>query len=215
MKPKPILTFDEAEHRYALDGHPVPGVTTVLSKAFGDPWKMVPEASRQYALELGRAVHRWCELDDTGKLTPETMPKGEQMCGYLNAWRKYKADFVTEIVAVEQPIYSVRYQYAGTFDFVAKTIMPHQKPPVLTMIDRKTGVAFHPFYSLQTAAYALAWEELNHPLKINRRVTVLLKADGTYKPEVHTDTTDRNQFLAALSCVAWKNKHNLTMETEI
>jgi len=205
-----VLTFDAEKHEYTLDGRPVPGVTTILSKAFGDPWKLVPEASRQYALELGRAVHKWCELDDAGKITPENMPKGEQMCGYLNAWRKYKAENVAEIVAVEQPVYSVRYQYAGTFDLVA--MMKDGKRGV---IDRKTGLAFHPFYTLQTAAYQLAWEECNHPQKIHRRQTVLLKADGTYKVEEHTDKTDRNNFLAALSVVGWKNKNKLTMETEL
>ena len=212
-KPAPVLTFDAEQHKYYLDGRPLLGVTSVLSAAFGDPWKNVPPASREYALQLGSAVHKWTQFVDEGR--PER-PTGEHMLGYLSAWERFKADYGAELLAVEERVVSVRYQYAGTLDRVLVITKQVPFPAGLrTLLDIKTGVQIHPFASIQTAAYQQAWEEMHHPQKIHHRMTVLLQQGGTYKLEDHPDRNDINIFKAALSVVAWKQRNSLTMETEI
>lgn len=202
------LSFDAERHAYALNGRPVPGVTSVLSAAFGDPWRLVPSESREYALKLGRAVHQWTQAVDVGMTE---RPQSAQMQGYVAAWEKFKAERVVELVAVECQVFSARYLYAGTTDRVAVLRVQSVSGGLRSIVDIKTGQAIHPFAAIQTAGYAMAWEERNHPQKIHHRATVLLKQDGTYQVEDHTDKTDRNVWLAALSVVGWKQKHRLTM----
>ena len=207
MKTKPELTFDESSHRYFLGGLPVPGVTSVLSAAFGDPWKNVPEQQREYALGLGRAVHRWCELVDTGSTS---RPTGEHMQGYLAAWENFKRENGLVILAVEKRVVSYRYRYAGTLDRVC--IFEGKK----AVLDIKTGQAIHPFAAIQTAAYAAADNEMGGQReKVQIRLTVLLKQDGSYIFIPHKDKTDINVFLACLSVMGWKRTQKLTMEPEV
>ena len=56
------LTFDEARHRYSLDGKPVTGVTTIIGKGLPKPglpyWsaKVVAEAAADEAVTLATTI---------------------------------------------------------------------------------------------------------------------------------------------------------------
>lgn len=208
--------FDEDNHRYYIDERLVPGVTGILTKVYGDPYKNVGEEARDYALRLGREVHAWTALDDKRLLVAE--PGTEMMKGYLAGWRLFIKERVTEIIDVERKVYSIKLMYAGTLDRVL--MMRDPKFPakydciLRTLCDIKSGKSIHPFAELQTMLYQIAWEEMNYPLKIQHRATILVNQEGKYAIEHHMDKTDRQTALATLTCLAWRNSHNLKIEVD-
>jgi hypothetical protein len=138
------------------------------------------------------------------------------MRGYLAAWRKFKCENVTVIEGIEQQVFSRRYQYAGTLDRILmmnNLLGGNKKGRVL--IDIKSGTARYPYDALQTIAYQIAWEEMNHPHKIYHRATVMIHQDGNYELVWHCNKTDRNVWLAVLSVIGWKHAHNIKAEVPI
>lgn len=201
------LRFESTAHRYFIDERPVRGVTEILKLAFGDPYECIPSGAREYALQLGDAVHRWTAADDRGTLNGKE-PNTKQMRGYLAAWRRFKEEHDGGIIAIEQKVFSAKYQYAGTLDRV------REFNGDLAILDIKTGMSVHPFAEIQTMAYKIAWDDGNTP-KIKQRATVLLKQDGGYELKTYTAKTDKAVWFAALTVVNWKSIHNLKMEVEI
>ncbi len=205
--------FDEERHLYYIDERLVPGVTGILTKVYGDPYKNVGEEARDYALRLGREVHAWTALNDKRLLVAE--PGTEMMKGYLAGWRLFLKERVTEIIDVERQVYSLKLRFAGTLDRVLMMRDPSFSGKILrALVDLKSGKAIHPFAELQTELYALAWEEMNYPLKIQHRATILVNQEGKYAIEHHMDKTDRQTALATLTCLAWRSSHNLKIEVD-
>ncbi len=205
--------FDEEPHLYYIDDRPVPSVTGILNRAFGDPYAAVPQASRDYALCLGREVHKWTALNDL-KLLPHE-PSTEAMQGYLAAWRRFLRERVQEVVDVERQVFSIKNMFGGTLDRLLILNDPTLGSKTFrTIVDIKTGQTLHPYAELQTAGYWIAWEEMNYPKRIEKRMSVLVHADGSYHPLYYTEKTDRRVFLAALTCIGWKSRKNLKIEVE-
>lgn len=192
--PKPILTFDEASHSYALDGRPVPGVTSVIGSILSPVYNKANDLMRR-AAAFGSAVHRACELDDRGTLDMETLDPA--LLPYLEGWRKFSQDNGGEILHSETKICSYKFRFAGTLDRVL-----FDGP---TLLDIKTSTTIGPEVGVQTAAYAIAAQE-SLGIKIKRRLCVQLTPYG-YKLYQLTDPSDQQIFIAALSCYNWKEKH--------
>lgn len=69
---KSEVVFDEVNHKYFLNGKELSGITKMLSKhVFAGKYRGIPEYILQRAAEMGKYIHRDCELADMG-MDPET-----------------------------------------------------------------------------------------------------------------------------------------------
>lgn len=105
------ITFDEAAHRYTVDGVEVPSVTEVCRFLSVDlksdrPW------SAEAAARRGTAVHAACALIDYGE-EPEETP---EIAGYLKAYRRFLKDYRPEWEGIEYVTGSAELGLAGTVD---------------------------------------------------------------------------------------------------
>lgn len=190
----PALTFEPETHTYRIDGQVVPSVTQILSEAGLVDGQWYTEQSQH----RGRLVHLMTALDDQNELNEE-MVHGEYQ-GYLNAWRRFKAETKCEILAIEQRVYNCMYRYAGTTD---RLVSMHSL--VVELLDIKTGGPewWHKF---QTAGYWMCDD-----IQAARRGSIYLSPDGTYKIKEHeAHGYDTDVFRAALTLANAKRNEGIT-----
>jgi hypothetical protein len=181
--PPSQLLFDEAAHRYYLDGAPLPSVTTVLAVAGLLDYGFLGERREAY-LARGRAVHVATQQDDEGGLAEETLDA--EITGYLRAWRAFKRDYGFTPNLIEHRVCSLRYGYAGTLDRVGRV-----RDGSEWLLDIKTGAA-PAAARLQLAAYAGC---LPHPRARLRRC-VELHRDGGYRIIAYETSDWPRDFMA-------------------
>lgn len=183
------LTFDQAEHRYYLNGSPIPNVTRILEAAGLIDYRFLGERREQY-LERGRLVHLVTQQDDEGCLAADSVD--EDISGYLEAWRKFKRDYAFTPLRIEHRVFHPGLKFAGCLDRTGVT-----RDGTEIILDIKTGVA-PAAVALQLAAYAGC---MAHP-RTRRRWCVELHADGSYRVigyETCDYQRDFEQFAAALN----------------
>lgn len=187
---RPVLTFEEADHVYRVDGRIVPSVTQVLAEVYGDlvwPWRS------EFALERGRrvhaAMHYWILRDlDIKTLSP-------YIAGFVAAGIRFLEETGFEIRASEHRMYSAVYDFAGTADLIG--VLERKA----TGADFKTG---EPGWATgpQTAAYAQQWQEDTGEI-LRQRIGVHLHEDGTYTIVRYSNhREDWADFLAARRVLA-------------
>lgn len=190
------LTFDAVTHSYSLAGRPLPGVTSVIN-ALLPGWQ-----ADDWYLQRGQALHHGCRLLDSGTL--DWLTVHEQIRPRIKAWMKFTTDYPAEILAMEQPMASEKYGFAGTPDRVF--LDPAGK---VVVADIKSSYAAQA--RLQLGAYSLlVTDNLNRqPVKA---VIVELAESGAYK----TCWLDKwelrraeQQFLAVLTVFNFAKQHNL------
>ena len=198
------LAFDEAEHRYFLDGVELPSVTQVLALAGLTDWSHVAE----WARERGSLVHKAIHLELTTGLDWSSVH--ESFHPYISAELQAIEDLGAEVVFSELRVFSRIYGYAGTLDRVVR--LPRGASSVLAEWDTKTGPVIDA-YALQTAAYAEALHEMELPElageRIKERYALRLKSDGTYQLEPFTDRQDIVNFHAAVRVANWKRSKGI------
>ena len=109
------------------------------------------------AINIGRAVHEWCEqaiLWKLGEAEIPSMPTDEQAVNAINAFRDWVKQNEVEWLAAEQRVYSRTHKYAGTVDAVARV------NGEFTVIDFKTSTRIYEEYYLQVAAYSKCVEDI-------------------------------------------------------
>ena len=109
------------------------------------------------AINIGRAVHEWCEqaiLWKLGKAEVPSMPTDEQAANAINAFRDWVKQNEVEWLAAEQRVYSRTHKYAGTVDAVARV------NGEFMVIDFKTSTRIYEEYYLQVAAYSKCVEDI-------------------------------------------------------
>jgi hypothetical protein len=184
--------YDAVGHRYLLDGSEVPGVTRVLSDVLMGGKQWADEA----AMWRGSVVHSCCELDDRGTLDEGTVDPAA--AGFLDAWRRFKAEMRPEISVVEIPLVSEKHRYAGRPD---RVMWLSGKQTVVDIKSGGVGVAT----GIQLAAYC----ELTTTMD---RAAVRLQADGRYtltQYSVRDLRRDHAVFLNALAVWNWRIERRL------
>lgn len=184
------LSFDPVEHRYWLDGRPVPSVTQVLAGAGLVDWTYCND----YARERGSLVHKAVAIELRGGLDWSSVP--EEFHPYISAELQAIEDLGAEVVDSERLLVSKLHGCAGTLDRVVRVNGD------LWLWDLKTGPVV-PAYALQTAAYADMYQE-ETAQRIKRRYGLRANSDGTYELIPFTDRQDIVNFHAALRVVQWK-----------
>jgi hypothetical protein len=109
------------------------------------------------AANVGKCVHSFAEARLKGdKSTPKPKLSPEDMIKYDNgiaAFEKWHRSHDIELYHSERVLFSKRWMYAGTCDFVGKIDGEE------CILDFKTSTGLYPEMLLQTAAYQIAWEE--------------------------------------------------------
>jgi len=198
-----MLTFDEARHEYRWDGKVVPSVTQCLEHLHS--FAGVPFDVLEAAKERGTYVHKMCELFDLGDLDEEAnaLVDGGAYVGYLAAWKKFVADYEPNWAGIERKGFHRLLAYAGTEDRDGTLA---KKLPGRWGIDIKTSQQAHRVWGLQTAAYRAIRAQDDPQAALDRRATVQLAADGSYRFLPWTDPADWPTFQALLSLIQWSRK---------
>jgi hypothetical protein len=177
------LHFDEATHRYTLDGRELISVTQALTEAgFIDArWYNDEAALRGTYTHAAIALHHEGALA-AASIDPIVRP-------FFEAYLKFLGDTGYVIAACEERVCDPMAGYAGTLDLRGR--FPGN--PCMDVIDIKTG-AVPPWVGYQTAAYARLVKGTK-----KRRWALHLRADGLYRLEPLVNRTDERVFLAALT----------------
>lgn len=194
-----VLQFDEATHRYTLDGVELPSVTKILDDVFDEYRSIDPETLRR-AQERGTAVHKACELHDMAQLDFSSVD--ETIAPYLEGYIKFVSETKFEHHAVEQKVVSRKYGYAGTLDRLGVLGKSKRR----CQIDLKSAVSVSRSVGPQTAAYEQAAREEHwiEPKEIIDRYALQLRADGGYRLLPCKSPADFSVFLSALTIYKFK-----------
>ena len=157
------LTFDDAEHAYALDGVRIPSVTQILS--FGQDLSRIPA----YTALRGTAFHLATEYDDMGDLDESSVDP--LVRPHLDAYRKWKAATRPTYTLTEYRLWGQidGLKFAGTIDRVIAND---------TVVDLKSGQP-RKDHGAQLAAYAAAYEQ-RHGVKVRGCKGIYCTKDGTF-----------------------------------
>ncbi len=188
-----LLYFDEAAHRYTVQGRTVPSVTQVLDPLID--FSTVDPLVLENARRLGTAVHAMVELECAGTLDEATLHP--RLVGFLAQWRDFVAVTGFRMMHCELRLYSPRYGYAGTMDLHG--MLPGEE----VIIDTKSG-ATPKTAGLQTAAYHQLGVEAGIFPSTTRRRVLDLKENSWHLTKPYTGTSDLRVFLAQLTVTNWQ-----------
>jgi hypothetical protein len=167
-----VFHFNPAAHTYTIGGRAVPSVTAVLADIIPG-W-----LASDWYLQRGTAVHACAALIAHGiKFNHDP-----HIDGQVKAIRAFFAGVRPTPIMVEQQVYSVKYQYAGTLDMVAEV------DGEIRLADFKASLS--PAVPYQLAAYALAYHE-TFGKEIRRGFGVEIRDNGTYR---FSDLYDLRQY---------------------
>lgn len=186
-----MIEFDPVAHRYTADGVTIPSVTSIIKDLGLLPW--YPEDPKYRA--RGDAVHLACELFDTDVLDRDTTDPA--ILQYLAGYETFKSESGFHPLHLEQVVYSQKHSFAGTMDRYG---LLDGEPVIL---DIKSGEV-PSSTALQTAGYAVAWQEQTG-IQCLRRVGLRLYPDGRYSTKEWRGVDDQFTFLACLRVWRWKS----------
>ena len=192
--------FDQESHVYRLNGKIIPSVTGILSDAGLFDYRGVPPEVMEAARLFGQAVHRATELYDMESLDMATV--NEPLIPYLEAWKKFRADFKVVIYPswIEKPICSYKYQFGTIPDRICSI------GNKVTLIEVKSTATIQKAVAIQMGGQEIVVEE-NYG-KVRQRIAVQLKPDGTYRIEEFKNPTDKTVFISALNVWRWRKENN-------
>ena len=174
--------YTSTHKEYNIDGKKYIRVTRSLS-IIGKPGLMSWFASKgrkacdkiiENRQNLGTKVHKLIELKLKGKpLYLNKLPKdafGEEVRLDMKLFAAFRKEAELEAEGLEQHLWSNKYRYAGTADFIGRYLTPirflvrgHKAKFLKSSFvigDWKTSANIYPEYWLQLAAYAMAFYEL-------------------------------------------------------
>lgn len=168
------------EHRDLLD---TDDASDIYAKAEEESDKKKNEAA-----DLGTLIHAWVEADVKG--LAQEMPTDERVVRGAIAWMEWKQSHNATIVHSETPVFSLKYDFVGTLDFIADIVScggkccgETKKGKKLHVLgDVKTGNGIYESHGMQTAGYLLARQEETKE-KFDGRLIVRLSKESE---EEHT-----------------------------
>jgi hypothetical protein len=183
------IVFIEERHLYFdQDNRWLPGVTMILEKTGQMDYSFLSPPVRDAALKRGRDVHELTKEYDLGTLDLSTVNPAYRL--YLDAYCRFRRDYVFVPDLIEQIVVNRQYHFAGRLDRTGRL-----RDGTEIILDIKTGEAPEAV-PLQLAAYASC---LEHP-RSRRRRCVELRDTGRYKVlsfETSDYLRDFTDFLAA------------------
>lgn len=194
----PRLVFDEAAHRYSLEGRDLISVTTALTIA-----GMVDSTHWNEEARLrGQYVHQCIALEAEGDLDENTVDP--MVRPYFEAFRKFQRETSVTLEIVERRVCDPLLGYAGTLDAIG--LWPDGER---TLFDWKSGF-FPPMAAPQTAAYLRCARDFYPAGTRITRKGLHLRADGTYRlMPFHDIVQDEHDFIGALRVAQFRRRHAL------
>ena len=184
------LTLNDKHEYRDKDGKIWPSVTQIIQ----DAGLANQHNHDNYAATRGSYAHKACHLYDQGTLVWDTLD--DTIRPYVESYIKLRELRPEEVVLSEKLIYSETFRFSGTVDKIMQSGLSND------LWDLKTG-AFDPSHELQTAAYALAWQEMTGN-RIVCRYGIHLQSNGSIAKIVKHDKLNSKQiFLAAHAVVQW------------
>jgi hypothetical protein len=181
----PRLQFDESAHRYTVGGVVLPSITQILKLTgfIDDRW------FTEYASQRGTATHLACRYLAEGCFD---WKMDEAIVSRVVQFDKFLQTHKPELLAVEVPLHSEIYGFAGTEDFL---FMLGGIPSIVEVKTGGHGLAA----KLQTAAQLVLIEEAWGITA--KRFVLELPEDGPFKLITQNDRMDRTMFLNGLAMV--------------
>lgn len=182
------LRLDD-NHRYWLGTKNIPGVNEVLQGVgIIDPSWYEPEHAYR-----GQYVHAATHYIDEGDYDMDScLP---EFRGYLDAWLRAKRETGMDIIDIEQMRWHRTYQFAGRRDRKINWVGREWIADIKTV-----GTPGAP--GPKWAGEALAAYDMMDPREdryARGRVSILLYPDGTWRPELWEDFSDRTHWLNYLA----------------
>ena len=197
------VTFDADEHKYSSNGKEYPSVTKILQHFGLIDFSFVNADVLDRACSFGSAVHKVCELYETGRLQNTNYdPKTSPVEPYLNGYKRFLKAYNPIWASIEEPMISKVWGFAGTsdrFGLIKRN----------AVIDFKSG-ASAPSHAIQTAGYEVLIEE-NLKEKVKERFTLLLMPND-FRLKPHKNKSDKTIFLGLAQAYNYKMKHKLIKE---
>lgn len=138
---------------------------------------------------IGTIVHEWIEDYINGK--KPKLPVNEDLRESVEQFLKWQEDNKVKFLLSEQVVFSKKYRYIGTLDFLC-TI---DGEPYIG--DTKTSNALYPEYLLQTSAYRQAREEEFPKEKYSGQVIVRVGKTGDFEVKTIKKKSDYEKTLQA------------------
>jgi hypothetical protein len=143
--------------------------------------KLVEDAKKEHrvkkesAADIGTRAHKWIETyikAKIGSLDIPPLPEEPDLIDAVKGFLSWEQSNKVTFEASEKPVYSRKFDYCGTLDFIAvvngKRILG----------DIKTSNAIYPeSYYLQVAAYRYAYEEEHPESKIDGMLIIRIPKD--------------------------------------
>jgi len=201
-----MLTFDDPTHTYQWNGVQVPGVTTIIGQfveanIYGAEYYVDTFTGSAVAKEVfataadhGTAVHNAVHYYLTCGVDWDSLHS--DIADALNQFIAWKDEYVQEIHVVEEPMYSVKYNYAGTPDIICT--LKRKYGGKRAVVDIKTGA--HGMAGVQLGAYDHLDTEVNKFRGRKERYVLKLPKDGSdFKFIPETNRGDFRFFLNKLA----------------
>lgn len=189
------LLFDEAAHRYTVNGQIIPSVTQIISAVGLYEFDFVNAETLAVAAERGRFVHSMIEWYEIGELDESSIDP--ELQGYFDAYIALKASGQIPAKAdlIEWRGYSEKYKYAGTLDMMFGDDWIH---------DHKTG-GKSPVHGLQLSGYWLILHP-NMNEKPKRLTCGYYDKDGSF--ELVDYPYEPLPWLSVVADYKWRLKNN-------
>jgi hypothetical protein len=191
-----IFNGTDGKHEYFLDGVQTPSNTQVLRDNGLVRFDGVPPFILEAARRRGSAVHALAHFDNENDLDETSVD--DIYRGYLDAWRRCKAEKQIRCLLCERRIASRKHRVTGTLDLLCEIDGDGW------LIDYATGDPAQCAKHLQTAGYlgmALEWRtedpELAAVLARHqrwRRASVRLRRTGTFVFREYDDPYEYTKF---------------------
>jgi len=190
-------------HTYTLDGRPLVGVTSVIHTVLRAPqleeWMkrvgLEADRIRDEAAAFGKSIHAALATHARGdRLLPLDLP--ESWWATVEAGRQWLDDNLDEVYAVEEPIASALYGYAGQPDVYGRR--KGRKTPCV--VDFKTTAAVYWSHRFQLAAYRKAAQE-TYGDRPSERIVLLFSKDEPGKVTPHILTHHDADFAGWTYCL--------------
>lgn len=164
------LLFFDADHKYELDGEPLPSVSELCRFISREIYGDVSQYNLDRAAKRGTAVHKATEsLDKYGKIDVE-----DGILPYVQSYIKFRKEHVVDWQKIEFATHHPMDKYAGTMDRYG--VIDGE----MSILDIKTSYTIHvPLCSAQLNLYRRMME--SNQFQVEKLFILHLKNDGQYR----------------------------------
>lgn len=186
------ITFNEATHKYLVDGMPVQSVSNILKPLTYWEYKNAPQEALEIGISFGKEVHKLLEDYENQKWNDEMIsqlrPLHERI---ISNYIKWKSENGLEHLASELQIYNHNDNYIGTID----AVYYDKENDKILIVDFKTSKEIKEHYLYQLGLYKDAFRvsiyNLSYFDEVNYSLCILkIGRDGIVEAHNNFDSWD-------------------------